>query len=218
VKPNCARADDSTPAHAKGKEQEMKRITRMALVLALAGLAGLAILGIPGMLKGDEDSSTLSFDVACDCRTGATLDGGVRGSPFMIQGKIFPSGTLPSGIASNDPTQSVNGVAPIGHWICRGQVAGALPAAVASAYASAPTVLNTQYYILDDGRAATLEGYELPNGGAALSVTGGVGGFTGASGAVQFPPSVTLGTNATGCPNFRAKFHIRPGSLHGAAD
>jgi hypothetical protein len=66
-------------------------------------------------------------------------------------------------------------------------VQGTCPPAIASAYASTPFILNTQYYLRNDGRALTLEGYELPNGTAALSVTGGIGGFFGASGDVQFP-------------------------------
>jgi len=190
---------------------KMQRVTKISLfALALAGLMGLAIVGLPAVLSA-EDSNTVSFDVACDCRTGATLDGGVRGAPFLIQGKIFPAGTLPSGMASNDPTQSVNGAASIGNWICRGQMTGTLPAAIAAAYASTPIILNTQYYLLNDGRALTLEGFELANGSGALSVTGGIGGFLGASGEVRFPPSVTLGTNATGCPNFRARFHLQQG-------
>jgi hypothetical protein len=186
----------------------MKRITKMTLfVLPMASLAGLAVFALAAVVKADDDSNP-AFDVACDCRTGATLDGGVRGSPFIIQGKIFPAETLPTGIASNDPTEPVHGVAPIGNWICRGQVQGAYPPAIASAYASTPSILNTQYYLLNDGRALTLEGYELPDGTGALSVTGGIGGFFGARGNVQFPPGVTLGTNVTGCPNFRAKFRI----------
>ena len=190
----------------------MKRITKMTLfLLTMASLAGLAVFALAAVVKADDDTNA-TFDVACDCRTGATLDGGVRGSPFIIQGKIFPAETLPMGIASNDPTEPVHGVAPIGNWICRGQVQGTYPPAIASAYASTPSILNTQYYLLNDGPALTLEGYELPNGTGALSVTGGIGGFFGASGDVQFPPSVTLGMNVTGCPNFRAKLRIRRGS------
>ena len=79
----------------------------------------------------------------------------------------------------------------------------------------APQLAGTQpvaHHLLNDGRALTLEGYEFPDGTGALSVTGGIGGFFGASGDVQFPPGVTLGTNVTGCPNFRAKFRIRRGA------
>ena len=187
----------------------MKRITKMTLfVLALAGLAGLVVFAAPAVVNA-QDPNAVSFDVACDCRTGATLDGGVRAAPFMIQGKIFPPGTLPSGIASNDPTLPVNGVASIGDWICRGQVQGTYPPAIAPAYNSTPFALNTQYYILNDGRALTLEGYDLPTGGF-LSITGGIAGFSGATG---FSDGTEMGTNVTGCPNFRAKFHIQPGSV-----
>ena len=86
----------------------MKRITKMTLfLLTMASLAGLAVFALAAVVKADDDSNT-AFDVACDCRTGATLDGGVRGSPFIIQGKIFPAETLPMGIASNDPTEPVH--------------------------------------------------------------------------------------------------------------
>jgi hypothetical protein len=193
----------------------MKRFTKMTLfVLALAGLAGLTVLGVPAVMKANEDSNTFSFDVACDCRTGATLDGGVRASPFMIQGKIFPAGTLPSGTATNDPAQPVHGVGSVGDWICRGQVQGSYPPAIAPTYNSTPFALNTQYFILNRGGALTAEGYDLPTGGL-LSVTGGIGTLSGASGDIQ---GTILGTNATGCPNFRAMFRIRPGSLRGASN
>ena len=193
----------------------MNRIAKMSLfVLALIGLAGLAVFGLPPIAKANDDSNTSSFDVACDCRTGSTLDGGVRASPFMIQGKIFPAGTLPSGTATNDPTQPVHGVISVGDWICRGQVQGSYPPAIAPAYNSTPFALNTQYFILNRGGAFTAEGYDIPTG-SLLSVTGGIGAFSGASGDIQ---GTILGTNATGCPNFRAMFRIRPGSLHGASD
>src|SRR5205814_1079084 len=92
------------------------------------------------------DSHTLAFDVACDCRTFA--GGPNRGDVFIIQGKLFPARTLPSGTATNDPTQPVNGVAPIGDWICRGQNSFPFPLAIAPAYSSTPPFFNTQYFIL----------------------------------------------------------------------
>jgi hypothetical protein len=129
------------------------------------------------------------------------------GDAFIVNGKIFPAGTLPSGTASNDPTQPVNGVSSIGDWCCRGQVAGAFPPDIAPAYSSTPFALNTQYFILKDGGALTAEGYTTPTG-ELLSVTGGIRGFSGASGFIVEAP---FGTNATGCPNFSAKFHLRSG-------
>ncbi len=185
------------------------RITRIALGLVLlAGLAAIAgfdaLPDLETLVKAASNDIRI-FDVACDCRTGSTgFFAGTRGDVFIVNGKIFPAGTLPSGTATNDPTQPVNGVAPIGNWMCRGQVSQPFPPAIASPYASVPFALNTQYFILNDGRALTAEGYTTPTG-ELLSVTGGIGGFSGAAGSIEEAP---FGTNATGCPNFRVKIRL----------
>ena len=192
----------------------MKRMGKVTLfALGLVILAGLASIA-PGfnplpeleMLVEAASDNIRVFDIACDCRTGSPgfFTGG-RGDEFIINGKIFPAGTLPSGTATNDPTQPVNGVAPIGNWMCRGQKSQPFPPSIASAYASVPFALNTQYFILNDGRALTSEGYTTPTG-ELLSITGGIGGFSGASGFIEEGP---FGTNATGCPNFRARFKFQ---------
>jgi hypothetical protein len=188
----------------------MKRITNITLfVLALGGLACLAVFGLPAVVKADNDTNTSTFDVACDCRTASqTFFTGNRGDAFIVSGKIFPAGTLHSGTAANDPTQPVDGVSSIGDWTCRGQVGGAFPPAIAPAYSSSPFAWNTQYFVLKRG-AFTAEGYALATGeGELLSVTGGIRDFSGASGFITETP---FGTNATGCPNFRAKFRLRSG-------
>ena len=182
---------------------------RQLLMRALFGSVGAAasLTALPSQ-AGASDRHTLTFDVACDCRTGSqAFFSGNRGDAFIINGKIFPAGTLPSGTASNDPTQPVNGVSSIGDWSCRGQVAGAFPPDVAPAYSSTPFAWNTQYFILNGGGALTAEGYVTPTG-ELMSVTGGIRGFSGASGFIVETP---FGTNATGCPNFRAKFRLRSG-------
>jgi hypothetical protein len=69
-------------------------------------------------------------------------------------GKIFPAGTLPSGTAANEPTQPVKGIAPIGDWTTRGQIAFPFPPVVAQYYNSTPTFFANQYYLLGDGRTA----------------------------------------------------------------
>ena len=149
----------------------MKRIAKITLfALSLAGLAGLAVLGLPDVVKAANEN-ILTFDVACDCRTGT--GGPNRGDPFIISGKIFPAGTLPSGPATNDPTLPVHGVAPIGNWTCRGQNSFPFPPVIAPAYSSTPFAFNTQYFLLNDGRALTVEGYDIPEGGNN-SVTGGI--------------------------------------------
>jgi hypothetical protein len=196
----------------------MKRITKIILfAVALAALVSLA--GVAPDFKHLAElqdkvqaagETLITYDVACDCRTGSpTFFAGVRSDPFIINGKIFPAGTLPSGNATNDPTLPVNNVRPIGDWICRGQVSLPIPAPIAPAYSATPFAFNTQYFLLNDGRALTVEGYAIPTG-ELLSVTGGIGGFSGATGFTEEGP---FGTNVSGCPNFRAKFHIQPGSV-----
>jgi hypothetical protein len=58
---------------------------------------------------------------------------------------------------------------------------------VAAAYSSTPFAFNTQYFLLNDGRALTIEGYAIPTG-ERLSVTGGIAGFSGAAGDVEEGP------------------------------
>ena len=181
---------------------------RQLLTRALFGSVGVAatLAALPSEAEAS-DTHTLTFDVACDCRTGSPgFFAGNRGDVFIINGKIFPAGTLPSGDASNDPTPPVNGVSSIGDWSCRGQQAGEFPPDIAPAYSSTPFAWNTQYFLLKGG-ALTAEGYATPTG-ELLSVTGGIRRFSGASGYIVEAP---FGTNATGCPNFRATFRLRAG-------
>jgi hypothetical protein len=115
----------------------------------------------------------------------------------------------------------VNGIAPIGDWTTRGQNAFPFPADIAASYSSTPTFFATQYYMLDGGRSAlTVEGYAYFQGETPVesqfSVTGGIGRFRGAAGDLQ--GGSILGTNATGCPNFRTRFNFVPRSVHGASD
>lgn len=195
----------------------MKSVTRIAVFAVAPVLIGLAVI-MPGFRPVEgvvqaANENILTFDVACDCRMGSpAFFSGNRGDAWIVSGKIFPAGTLQAGTATNDPTLPVRGVAPIGEWTCRGQSVLPFPPAVATAYSASPFAFNTQYFILNDGRTLTVEGYALPNfTGERLSVTGGIGGFSGAAGYVEEAP---FATNATGCPNFRARFTIRPGSVH----
>ena len=190
----------------------MKHLAKITLfALGLAGLASVAVFLLPDVVKAANEN-ILTLEGACDCRTGNSgFFAGNRGDPFIVSGKLFPAGTLPPGTATNDPTLPVHGVAPIGNWTCRGQNSLPFPPIIAPAYNSTPFAFNTQYFILNDGRALTIEGYALADGsGERLSVTGGIGSFSGASGDVEEGP---FGTNVTGCPNFRAKFTFQPGSV-----
>jgi hypothetical protein len=199
------------------KEHLMNRITKISLFASgLAALGALAVFSFPAMVQAADDN-IFSFDVACDCRTGSPgFFTGSRGDVFIVNGKIFPAGTLPSGTATNDPTLPVRGIASIGDWICRGQAALPFPPAVAPAYTQIPPFFNTQYYIFNDGRALTAEGYDLPvTFTGILALTGGIGGFSGASGGLI---GEIIGTNITGCPNLRFKINFQPGSMRGSSN
>jgi hypothetical protein len=197
----------------------MKRIVFAVLALSLVvlGFAGivpsiLSQVGVQGAAVQAATPHVFTLDLAVDCRTAVTEFN--RGATFIINGKLFPAGTLPSGAATNDPTEPVNGVAPIGDWLVRGQHALPLPVLpddIAQRYSSAPGDFGENYYILDGGRTALItEVYaflqgQLPSLGFA-AVTGGIGRFRGASGDISGGPPI--GTNATGCPNFRTTFNF----------
>lgn len=204
----------------------MKRLTKTTLLASglvlAAGVAavapGLTSLAAQQVAATAANHHVLVLEVAADCRT--FVNGANRADVSYGSGKIFPAGTLPSGTAANEPTQPVKGIAPIGDWTTRGQIAFPFPPVVAQYYNSTPTFFANQYYLLGDGRTAlTVDGYAYFQGPtpvrALFSITGGIGEFKGAAGDLQ---GTTLGTNATGCPNFRATFNLLPGSGRGASN
>src|SRR3954462_15901392 len=93
------------------------KVTLSAFGLVIRG--PLAGFGFQEVERSTSHRKNLTFDLAVDCRT--FVGGDKRGDIIILNGKIFPAGTLASGAASNDPTQGVNGVAPIGDWLLRGQ-------------------------------------------------------------------------------------------------
>ncbi len=139
---------------------------------------------------------TIQLDVACDCRTfafnrGAVPTNTVRGDGFIVNGKIFPAGTLPAGAATNDP----NDPGSIGNWICRGTLTGAAD----------PFAFITQYHLLATGGGLVSEGAATaPEAQAA--VVGGIGSFSDARGDLS---AVEIGTNSTGCPNLRFSIRLK---------
>ena len=83
----------------------MKRIvlSLFAIGLVVLGLAGImpslpSQVAVQTAVQADAER-TITLDMALDCRTfnytrGLTLDQIVRGDGFIINGKIFPAGTL----------------------------------------------------------------------------------------------------------------------------
>jgi hypothetical protein len=149
----------------------MKKLLFSLLVVGLIGFAP----NVPSQINTAanvmaQTEQTLTLDVACDCRTfafnrGVTdLAALVRGDGFIVNGKIFPAGTLPAGPATNDP----NDPGSIGDWICRGTLTGATD----------PVAFITQYHLLNNGGLVSEGPTGEPEGHAA--VVGGLGSFSGA--------------------------------------
>jgi hypothetical protein len=181
---------------------------------------GLVVLGLTGTVPSfwsqvaaqtaaqadtgrNERKRRINLDVACDCRTfsfnrGVSFDQVVRGDGFIVNGKIFPAGTLPEGAASNDP----NDPGSVGKWICRGTQAVSFADIIAGA--PHPHVFFTQYHLLDDRRGLVSDGASNETRGVA-AVVGGLGSLSGAGGDVS---ATIIGTNSTGCPNIRFTFNL----------
>ena len=165
--------------------------------------------------EGRHGTDTFVVDVAVDMRTFAAVPstgnppgepvGPNRGTPFIVNGKIFPAGALPAGTASNDPGQAGS----IGDWVCR----GILTSDMARQLAGLDKIgFDTTQMLMfgSDRRAIWSEGLEggLSEAGVTTHriVLGGTGAFLAASGDVV---QVSLGTNATGAPNIRLTFRLR---------
>ena len=172
-------------------------ISLFAFSLFVLGLTALqytfsAQVGAETVVQADIER-TISLDVACDCRTFAFNSGATfaQGDGFIVNGKVFPAGTLPEGTASNDP----NDPGSIGDWICRGTLTGA----------EEPIAFVTQHHLLADGSGLVSEGTAGEMGGRAALV-GGIGSFSGSAGDVT---AQTIGTNITDCPNIRFTFKLK---------
>jgi len=187
----------------------------VASAVALQLGTGRAQAGRSG--DGRHGSATFVVDVAVDMRTFAAVPstgnppgepvGPNRGTTFIVNGKIFPAGDLPSGTASNDPSQEGS----IGDWVCR----GILTSDLASQLAGDEKIGfdTTQMLIFgSDKRAIWSEGLEGGLGEVGVTthriVLGGTGAFLAASGDVV---QESLGTNVTGAPNIRLTYRLRDG-------
>jgi hypothetical protein len=192
--------------------KHLTKITLLASVLVLlAGLAGvvpgfrpLAELLASAQAAGDD---ILTFDVACDCRTGSPgFFAGVRGDVFLVNGRYFLPGPS-SGTATDDPTGAVNG---------RIDPETGCAAAVTTRFRlPSPRRVGTlrpQHPVLRPERwpGINSRGYATPTG--ELSLTGGIGGFSGASGFVEEGRSVQMSPGV----ELPRQFRIQPGSVRGA--
>jgi hypothetical protein len=173
-------------------------------LLSAATLLGAA----PAALA--RSGQSLILEVACDGRTFrlvrkdpmATDQLPSRGDTFIVNGKIYPAGTIASGLSGPDQPGS------IGTWICRGWFY------VEDLATQTPHAATTQIYFQDDGSSLTSDGLE---GGitSVRAVSGGTGRWAGVSGSVIQEEVDTndtlldLGPVEVPAPNIRFTFSLR---------
>lgn len=188
--------------------------TRRKIVVSILGSAAIAIgafeLATATVRADPRDRVTFVVDVAVDHSTFAIVPsmglvlqpeaaGPNRGTPFIVDGKIFPGGTLQTGDGLGDPDQPGN----IGSWICKGIFTSDLGTDDIG-------FDTTQMFRFDgDADAIWTEGLEagLSKIGVIThrTILGGTGRFRGAQGEVV---QEALGTNVGGTPNIRLTFKI----------
>lgn len=167
-------------------------------------------IGVATPMARDLYSDVFVVDVAVDHDTFAIVPSGGnvlnpeapgpnRGTPFIVDGKVFPGRTLPKGSGVGDP----NMPGSIGSWICKGIFTSDLGTVDIG-------FDTTQMFEFDGDRDAIwTEGLEAGLGKAGVitrrTILGGTGRFQGAGGEVI---QEALGTNVGGTPNIRLTFKI----------
>ena len=181
------------------------------MITAKAASAAIIALGL--LFQGTSaraqprDEQTMSFDVAIDIKTlslnnndPANKADPIRGTTFIVYGKIVPAGTIPSGVTSFDPNQAGS----IGTWVCR----GVFLADFADIFTTKTAQLafhTTQLSLFpDDNMMLATEGMEGNVGvNTHRVVTGGTGLFEGVVGTEL---QQVLGVNQSGNGLFDLRF------------
>lgn len=190
-------------------------------VLAGVVFSVVALTGRPaGLLAaeghdGERDTRTFTLDVAIDAHTlnlnnNDPADPGnpKRGSTFIVYGKIFPGGTIPSGVTPFDP----NTAGSIGEWVCRGVFLADF-ADIMSGKASVSFDTTQMFLLSTDANAIFTEGFE-GNVGVTThrTIVGGTGRYDGITGTVR---QLTIGVNRNGAADglfdLRFTFRVKSG-------
>ena len=169
-------------------------------VLASAVITLLAVNGghVAGAPRDEENAQMFVLDVAIDAHTlnlnnndPADPTNPRRGSTFIVYGKVFPGGTIPSGVTPFDPDRDGS----IGDWICRGVFLADF--ADIKSGAAALAFDTTQMFLLTtDENALFTEGFEgNVNVTTHRTVTGGTGRYRRVIGQVR---QETIGVNRNG--------------------
>ena len=191
----------------------MKRTLQLGLsTLAIVMAASVVLhLGTTPAMADPHNFEAFTVDVAVNHETfalnpstGLVLHpqdlGPNRGSTFIVDGTIFPGGTLQKGAGQGSPDMPGG----IGSWICKGIFTSVL--------ATEDVGFDTTQMFEFNGDADGIwtEGLEAGLGKQGVithrTILGGTGRFRGAQGEVI---QEALGTNAGGTPNIRLTFHIQ---------
>lgn len=193
---------------------------------ALRTLLGLGVIAItlasgsasPGTLAQqrratDAKPVTIAVDVATDASTfrfgrETSLADARRGDTFIVEGKIYPAGTIEPGgsLEAPGPFDPTSAQGSIGTWVLRGTFNRDFAEILAG---ESPFVFGTEYFYFDDGRVLVSEG---GHGGPPQlrTIIGGAGSLSGAAGDVT---EELMGVNATGLFNQHFTFRIRKASI-----
>jgi len=185
------------------------KISLAAAALALLGMAGSQMRGEDGK-QSDGRWKQLVIDVANNARTSALIQVNAtdtlpkRGATFIVNGKIYPGGTIPTGNGFN-----IDSAGSIGTSVTRAtfnfdasqQFTG-----------GDPLLTSTQDYLFSPAGALNGEDSLMSGGQESILasthrvVLGGTGIYRGTIGEVK---QEVLGANSTGFLNFRFTFTIR---------
>ena len=184
----------------------MKRLVMVALILGLFGFAPSGPSPYDMSTAQAAGERTVVLDVAVDARTNRLNPGlvgpPVRGTTFIVSGKVYPGGTIPAGGTPDQPSAfGPDEPGSIGNFICRATFNYDLAEIMAGA---APHLASSQLFFLDDDAGFATEGME---GGTTTvrAVTGGMGRYATARGEVT---QEILGVNPTGLFNSRFTFTL----------
>ena len=193
----------------KSEEKTLRRFIVHSLfvsVLAMLLFSSFARAGDKVTFDPDNaEEETLILDVACDGRTSnlnrvdPDATAAARGDVGIVNGVIYPGGTIPPGFTDTFDLDNPSG-GQIGTWVCLNSRA-ALPAPRGSAV--------TYYFGLPNFETAGLvtQGFNSHRREGSIPVLhaliGGTGDFSGVVGEVR---EEVIGTNKTGLFNLR--YHI----------
>jgi hypothetical protein len=178
----------------------MNRRAIVAGVLsAVVALSGRPIAVGASERESHDNTQTFVVDVAIDAHTlGLNNDPAAAGTPkrgttFIVNGKIYPGGTIPSGVTAFDPATAPGS---IGTWICRGVFLADFTDIFVNGSASVAFDTTQMFLFPNDGNALFTEGLEGNLGVTThRAVTGGTGRFRRVTGTLK---QQTIGVNRNG--------------------